>query len=133
MSHLSSKKVREEDPWNCRPVNPTSHYGKIMGKVLLETTTRQKRTKRFRTAKGGLQGQSYLTNVSIFSDKKINSVVNERTGDANLILMTVYQCPIATLWPNWKGNAWMPVDCKVKKKLALFPFLEKSRNNSKFS
>lgn len=90
MSYLSSKKVREEDPWNCRPVNPTSHYGKIMGKVLLETTTKQERTKCFRTEKGGLQWQSYLTNLSIFSDKKINSVINERAGDASLILMTVY-------------------------------------------
>lgn len=60
-------------------------------------------------------------------------MIKERAGDVNLILMTLSESPTANLWPNWEGNAWMPVDWKVNKKFAAFPFLEMSGNTSKFS
>ena len=92
MSHLSSKKGREEDSENYTPVNPISVSGKIMGKILLKATTRQKKDKVFQNSqKRFTKDKSYLTNLTTLSDKKTSSVDKRRAADVILILMTVYQ------------------------------------------
>lgn len=59
-----------------------------------------------------IKDKSYLTNLTTFSDKKTSSVDERRAADVIFILVTVYQCPIASVLPNWEDNACMSVVCK---------------------
>lgn len=134
MSHLSSKKGqggRSRDLQTSKPhLSLWGHYGKNppgSHYQIKKDKVFQNSQRRF------IKDKSYLTILTTFSDKKTSSVDERRAADVILILVTVYQCPIAPVLPNWEGNACMSVVCKGEKKLVGLPGLKKSGNNSKFS